>query len=215
MGRKLVDLTGSRYGKLVVVEYAGKDKNGYTTWLCRCDCGNEKIIRGSKLKDGDIKSCGCSQHLFTRERCEKISLSKIKHGLSGNRLYYIYDNMLKRCYDESSEKYQNYGARGIAVCDEWRNNRQAFFDWAYNAGYTEELTIDRIDVNGDYCPDNCRWATQKEQANNRTSNHKLTYNGSTHTIAEWAEITGISPSALYSRIYNGWDAEKALSTPVE
>lgn len=208
------NLVGQRFGILTVVEDAGNDAHGNSLWLCRCDCGCTKIVRGSKLKEGQVKSCGCTQHVFTEERCANISRSKVKHGLSGNRLYYIYDNMIKRCYNESSEKYKNYGGRGITVCDEWKNSRQAFFDWALHSGYDEGLTIDRIDVNGNYCPENCRWATQKEQANNRTSNRYVTYNGETHSIAEWAELTGLPPSTLYSRIENGWSDEDTITTPV-
>ena len=208
------NLIGQSFGILSVVGDAGNDAHGNSLWLCQCACGNQKIVRGSKLKAQQVKSCGCEWHTFTEERKEHISQAKIKHGLSGDRLYYIYDNMMRRCYDKSAEKYPNYGGRGIMVCDEWRDNRQAFFDWALSHGYSDDLTIDRIDVDSMYCPDNCRWATQKEQANNKTSNHTLTYNSETHTIAEWAEITGIPPKTLYKRIYDGWTAEKAITTPV-
>lgn len=208
------NLIGATFGALKVIGDAGNDQRGNSLWLCECKCGNQKIVRGSKLKSGEIKSCGCEWHIFTEERCHNISNAKIQHGLSGKRLYYIYDNMMKRCYNESSEKYQNYGARGITVCDEWRNDRQAFFDWALSSGYSEHLTIDRIDVDGMYCPENCRWSTAKEQANNRTSNHTLTFNNETHTIAEWSEILNIPPKTLYKRIYDGWSVESALTTPV-
>ncbi len=208
------DLSGSRFGMLLVSKDAGNDAYGNSMWLCQCDCGNTKVIRGSKLKSGDAKSCWCAQHIFTEERCKNISRSKIKHGLSGDRLYYIYDNMMKRCYSETSEKYPLYGGRGITVCEEWRNNRNAFFEWALLNGYDADLTIDRIDVNGNYCPENCRWSTQKEQANNMTNNHFLSHQGETHSIAEWAEITGIPASTLYARISKGWDPDIALSTPV-
>ena len=208
------NLIGQRFSRLVVIDSAGKDARSNTLWLCKCDCGNTKVIRGSKLKSGEIKSCGCAQHVFTEERCKHISESKVKHGLSGDRLYYIYNNMIRRCYDKSSAKYQNYGGRGITVCDEWRNDKQTFFGWAFNNGYSEDLTIDRIDVNGNYCPENCRWSTQKDQANNRTSNHFITFNGETHTIAEWSDITGIQIQTIHKRLSCGWDIEKALTTPV-
>ena len=208
------NLVGRRFGMLTVVDDAGNDARGNSMWLCRCDCGNTKTVRGSKLMDGQVKSCGCTQHIFTEERRANISKSKITHGLSGTRLYYVYDNMLKRCYDAKSDRYQNYGARGITVCDEWLKDRRSFFEWAISSGYAEGLTIDRIDVNGNYCPDNCRWATAKEQANNRTSNHTLTYRGETHSIAEWAERFNIPTNALYKRISGCWDVEAALTTPV-
>lgn len=205
------NLSGKRFGKLIAIDVAGKDKRGNLLWNCVCDCGNTKIIRGSKLKSGEIKSCWCSQHIFTDERCKNISRAKIKHGLSGSRLYYIYDNMIRRCYNESCEKYANYGGRGITVCDQWRNDRQAFFDWAMASGYADDLTIDRIDVNGNYCPENCTWSTQKEQANNRTSNKAIEYNGELHTVAEWAEILGINSTTIYKRLSDGWSIEDALS----
>lgn len=208
------NLIGQRFGILTVIEDAGNDQRGNSLWLCQCDCGNTKVIRGSKLKEGQNLSCGCQWHAYNEKRNEGIRKSKITHGLSGRRLYYIYDNMMKRCYDQKSEKYPNYGGRGIIVCEEWRTDRQAFFDWAMSSGYSDDLTIDRIDVNGNYCPDNCRWATPKEQANNRTSNRYLEYNGETHTVIEWAELLGIPPGALYARIENGWTTEKALTTPV-
>ena len=213
MGRRN-NLIGQRFGILTVIEDAGNDPRGNSMWLCKCDCGNTKVIRGSKLKEGQYLSCGCQWHAYNEKRNEGIRKSKITHGLSGTRLYYIYENMMKRCYDQNAEKYPNYGGRGITVCEEWRTDRQAFFDWALSNGYTEELTIDRIDVNGNYCPENCRWATQKEQANNRTSNRYLEYNGETHTVIEWAELIGMSPGTLYARIENGWTTEKALTTPV-
>lgn len=213
MGRRN-NLVGQRFGKLTVISDAGNDARGNSMWLCQCECGNTKVIRGSKLKEGQYKSCGCEWHSYNELRNEGIRKSKITHGLSGTRLYYIYDNMIKRCYEPSSEKYPNYGGRGITVCDEWRNDRQKFFDWALQSGYTDELTIDRINVDGNYCPENCRWATPKEQANNRTSNRYLTYNGETHTVIEWAEILGLSPGTLYSRLEHGWTTEYILTTPV-
>ena len=214
MGRPVIDLVGKTFGKLFVVEYAGTDKRRNALFACKCECGNIKVVRASKLKSGEIKSCGCSHWEYNPEKNEAIRKSKIKHGLSGDRLYYIYDNMMRRCYNEKSEKYNNYGARGIIVCDEWKNSRDEFFKWAIESGYKEDLTIDRIDVNGNYYPENCRWSNQKEQANNRTSNKTATYNNETHTISEWSEIVGIPAKTIYSRLKRGWTDKDALEIPV-
>ncbi len=209
------DLTGRRFDYLKVVEYAGNDNRGNSTWLCECECGNSKVISGYHLLRGDIKSCGCKAHVFTDERKARISKAKTKHGLCNTRLYYIYDNMIKRCYNQSSEKYPNYGGRGITVCDEWKEDRTSFFEWAVRSGYNDRLTIDRIDVNGNYCPQNCKWSTQEEQANNRTSNRYISCNGETHTIAEWSKLKNIPAPTLYARVYRGWSVEKTLNTPLK
>lgn len=131
------------------------------------------------------------------------------------RLYSIWHNMKSRCYYRKSEKYKDYGGRGIIVCDEWRNNFQAFYDWAMSHGYADDLTIDRKDVNGNYEPSNCRWVTQKEQHNNTRKNHYITYNGETKTAAEWARQYGIHRCVLNNRIRRGWNFEKAISVKCE
>lgn len=139
----------------------------------------------------------------------------ITHGLSHDRLYYIYNNMIRRCCEKTNAKYKNYGKRGICVCKEWRDDKSAFFQWARESGYSEELTLDRVDVNKGYSPDNCRWATQKQQANNKTNNTQLSYGEETHTLSEWADITGISRATISARINEyGWSVDEALSTPV-
>lgn len=199
---KRIDLTGKRFSYLVVVEYAGTDKRGQATWLCRCDCGNTKAVRASKLKEGDVTSCGCMHHAG-------------KHGLTYTRLYNIWQTMKARCMVKSSQKYYAYGGRGIKVCEEWQHDFKAFYDWAMANGYSDSLSIDRIDNNGDYCPENCRWATAKEQAYNRRNTIWIEFNGEKHTISEWCEIAGITKSALTHRIYRGWSIERALSTPMQ
>lgn len=133
---------------------------------------------------------------------------------SGHRLFNIYDLMISRCYDPKNKSYPYYGGRGIRVCEEWRENKNAFFEWAVRNGYSDDLSIDRIDNNGNYCPENCRWATQIEQANNKSSNRFLTLNGETHTVCEWSRIIGIDNRALRTRIdVLGWSVEKALTEP--
>ena len=142
----------------------------------------------------------------------KGNKNNLKHGLSHTRLDNIYKAMISRCYHMTNNRYERYGARGVCVCDAWLNDKTTFFEWAFSNGYSKDLTIDRIDVNGNYEPSNCRWVTTKEQANNRTNNRIVEYNGKYHTLGEWSEITGIKLTTIWARLKNGWDIEKALTT---
>jgi len=216
LSTRCIDLTGQKFGRLTVISRGENDSHGTARWLCLCECGNIKLIRGDKLRHNEIMSCGCYQAELRKstERAENISKAKTRHGMSNTKLYYVYNNMIRRCYSPNNERYNNYGDRGIIVCNEWRNNIDSFFEWAIATGYTDGLTLDRINVNGNYCPENCRWASQKVQANNRTSNAYITHNGETHTIAEWSDITGLSPKLLYQRKRLGWDDSRILTEPV-
>ncbi len=206
--RLLNDLTNKKFGKLTVLERA-ESRNGETFWKCRCECGNIKEVNASKLKNGHTRSCGCiigsSQKKYAKT-----------HGKSKTRIYRIYKKMKRRCYIKTEAYYFNYGGRGITVCDEWLGDKgfENFYNWAMNNGYTEKLSIDRIDNDMGYNPSNCRWATEKEQANNRRTNSYLTHNGETKTIAEWSDLTGISTGVLYYRKKHGWSDEKCLTTKV-
>lgn len=207
---KVHDLTGQRFGRLVVLEQAENSKDRKKQWRCRCDCGNEVVVRGYYLHSGLTKSCGC----FHKERTKQVGKANAQHGLSHTRLYCIWNDMIRRCYNQKATRYSNYGGRGITVCDEWKNDFMAFRDWAVANGYNDNLTIDRKDNNKGYHPENCRWATVSEQANNMRSNTMLTYNGKTQNMKLWSNELGISYSALVSRFKRGWNVDKALSTPV-
>lgn len=163
MGR-LIDLTGQRFGRLTVVSRAENDKNKNPRWLCRCDCGHQTIVLGHLLRNGNTQSCGClshEQHSALMKEMNKV------HEWTGTRLYRIWGAMKSRCYNPKQRNYKHYGGRGITICDEWLYDFVAFRDWALANGYCEDLTIDRIDNDKGYSPDNCRWTTMKEQRLNQ------------------------------------------------
>lgn len=166
-------------------------------------CGREQIKSWHSVVD---RKCEC-------DHCGNGRKKRNANGHYGTPLYYKYMQMLKRTENVKHDNYQYYGGRGIQVCDEWRNDFQAFYEWAMANGYRDGLTIDRIDVDGDYAPDNCRWATAKEQANNRRSNVLKTFNGKTQTLAQWADEYGLSRSMVYQRSKRGWDIERILMEP--
>lgn len=206
---KVIDLTGKRFGKLTVIKKHNQDKWGGWNWLCRCDCGNETVVSGGHLRGLKTKSCGCSRK----------ETKNFTHKMTGSRLYNVWQAMKSRCYYEKSEMFKHYGGRGITVCDEWKNSFISFYDWSIKNGYDEnaergQCTIDRIDVNGNYEPNNCRWATIKQQANNTRRNHLIKYNGKTQTVSQWANELGVEPDSIFSRLQKGFTEEEALSLKV-
>lgn len=200
MGKK-INMIDRKFGRLNVLnEVKQKDKDGSIKYLCLCDCGNKKIINGTSLRSGRIVSCGC----YNKEIITK------KEPFYKDKLYGILSSMKQRCYNKNDKAYKNYGNRGIKICDEWLNNYLNFKEWALSNGYKEGLWIDRIDNNKNYEPNNCRWATPKEQQNNKRVNVVLTINGQSKNIKEWAEYSGIKHGTLYRRLQLGWNPDDLL-----
>lgn len=210
---KFIDLTGQKFGRLTVLSKTNKKQCNHIIWVCQCDCGNIKEVTGSDLHSGRIKSCGCLQ----RESASNNREKRKTHGKTGTRLYGVWRDMKRRCNSSTASSYKNYGGRGIKVCEEW-NDFENFYNWAMNSGYDENAegrscTLDRIDVNGNYCPENCRWVDFTVQANNRRSNRLIKAFGKEMTISQWSKLTRINKSTLKQRLDNGWSAEDSLITP--
>lgn len=205
MGSPL-NLQGQRLGRLIVLECVGVDKYHNRMWKCKCDCGGYIITTANILKRGKAQSCGCLQK-------EKAAMQHYRHGQYKSRLYGIWEEMKRRCKDKKCWKYQYYGGKGIAVCNTWDEDYLSFAEWALKHGYSDNLSIDRIDNNKGYSPDNCRWATKREQARNRSNNVLITYNGKTQILVEWCEELNLPYSLMQSRIKKGWTAERAFTTP--
>lgn len=207
----LIDLTGRRFGRLVVAERAPDSiqENGRhrIMWKCQCDCGNSVICYGDNLKLGVTQSCGCY-----RKDCALRNNST--HRESKTLLYGIWCGMKARCNNRNTTAYMDYGGRNINICPEWNDSYEAFAAWARANGYMRGLSIERTDNDGDYCPENCKWVGRVAQANNRRSNIVLDYHGQSHTLTEWSHIVGINAKTLMSRYHSGWSTEKILTTPL-
>jgi hypothetical protein len=200
------DMIGKRFGLLTVLEKAEqRNSRGLNCYICQCDCGNKVTVCGRDMTRGHTQSCGCLRKNIAHNRL-------VKHNGCGSRLYSIWKSMNSRCNNENTNYYKHYGGKGVKICDSWKDYA-VFKEWALANGYNDNLTLDRIDFNGDYCPENCRWLTMKEQSNNRSSNHRITYKGMTKTISEWAEYFGLSYGAMSSRVYSGWSMERIEYTP--
>ena len=202
-----MDLTGKQFGRLTVVRLysrSSRKPTRPTMWLCKCECGNEVVVRRGNLLNGNTKSCGCL-------RTDNMGA----YTPNANRLWNSWRSMRFRCNNKASNRYHLYGGRGIKVCEDWDKSFEAFKEWSLQNGYADNLTIDRIDVNGDYRPENCRWIPIEEQGRNKRTNRLLIHNGETRTLAEWARVASLNEETLRSRLKRGWSVEKALTTPVK
>jgi hypothetical protein len=197
----LNQIVGQRFGKLTVLERAEQNsKSGNAMWICQCDCSIVVTVIGSHLRSGHTTSCGCNR------------ISERSMGHSKDRLYRTWKGMHNRCYDPNHDRYKWYGGKGISICDDW-HDFMTFRTWALANGYTDDLTIDRIKADGNYCPENCKWVDMKVQANNRSNNRILQYNGKKYTAVQLAESYGMSPHTVYNRLKLGWDVDQIVRTP--
>ena len=199
------ELIGKRFGRLTVVCLSHKDKWSKNYYDCVCDCGGKTKVLERNLITGNTSSCGC-----LRRETVKAG-TNTKNGKTHTRLYGIWFGIKKRTTDKKSKSYKNYGGRGISVCDEWKKDFMSFYNWAMEHGYKDNLTLDRIDNNGNYCPENCRWATSQEQSRNTRKNNLITYNGQTHCATEWEDILGFKRGILYARQKLGWSVERMMT----
>lgn len=198
------DLIGKKFAHWYVISVSSKSTSKHQYYFCKCDCGVTKDVSKHNLLNGKSKSCGC---------CKGENVHKT-HGLSSERIYSIWKAMRLRCYNKNGISYKYYGEKGITVCEEWKNDFQAFYDWAIANGYKENLTIDRINNNGNYEPSNCRWVTRKEQMNNTSKNRVFCVDGKNFTVAELARKHNMPYYLLSERInFLHWDIEKAINTP--
>lgn len=206
------DLKDKTFGRWTVSSYSHTGKHG-RVWNCMCECGTKGQVTTGSLNSGNSKSCGCygRDAIAQRNKDNRVYRTTKEWDLK-ERLRL----MIQRCHKEYSDCYHNYGGRGIKVCDEWRdkdNGFNSFYKWSLENGYKKELTIDRINNDDDYTPENCRWVTTKKQANNRRSNVYVEVDGETHTIAEWAKIKGLERKTLEWRVRKGWEKEKLFIPP--
>lgn len=197
-----LELRGQRFGRLMVVQRTRQDSFGAWKWQCRCDCGAVTEVRGAQLTAGRSHACSSCA----------TSLANTTHGMTGTPLYRRWRAMVERTGNPQSSDYRNYGGRGIAVCGRWRG----FEAFAEDMGPTfdKRLELDRIDVNGEYSPENCRWATRIEQQRNRRNNHRIEWCGLNLTVEEWGERLGLKPNTITTRIRRGWSIERALTKDV-
>jgi hypothetical protein len=212
---KFEDLTGLRFGKWTVIK-RGEDHitgsgNRFTTWDCICDCGTRKNVIRNSLTSGRSTSCGC-EHREIQKKIAKNNFST--HGCTGTRLYNIWNGMKKRCYNNNASNYNDYGGRGIFICDEWLNDYQVFKTWALQNGYTDSLSIDRINNNDGYYPENCRWVDRVTQCNNRRSNVEYNVFGKIMTLSECAREYGINYKSLHKKIKAGKNIEEILQQSI-
>lgn len=201
MGR-FRDLTGERFGRLLVLQRDGCNKHGQVKWYCECECGTRKHVLGTCLSRGMTQSCGCLQK-------ESIGKVNLKHGMTKDPIYAIWHSMMQRCYDKNSHAFNRYGGRGINVCDKWQEFEGFYEDMGDKP---DGFSLERCDVNGDYTPENVVWADAKTQANNRRSNVILEHNGKKQTMQQWCDELGLKIGTVWARLnVYGYSIEKALT----
>lgn len=194
---------GQKYNHLTIIEKSERNTNKKSYWICKCECGNISTVQSYDLTRNKTISCNdCGN--------KRIGEKNKKHDSYKIRLYRTWSNMKTRCNNSNYEMYKSYGGKGIKVCEEW-NEFIVFKDWALNNGYKENLTLDRINNDKSYCPENCRWATMKVQQNNRTNNNMITFKGETLTMKQWSEKLGILYTTIQRRMKKKWPIEKVLS----
>ena len=199
-----IDLTGQRFGHYLVVARLPNDENDNAIWKCICDCGNERKVKGIDLRAGRRKSCGCSRKGINKS-----------HGLSGHRFYGTWVSMKQRCCTPSRDCFSYYGGRGISVCEEWRDDPAAFCEWCDNQKVPKRYTLDRIDNDGNYCPENCHFVSMKEQSRNTRQNVWIEHNGETLCYHDFIEKYGVVKNrTAYGRVYKGWNYKDAALTPL-
>lgn len=207
-GRPPVDLTGQVFGQLTVICQVGKHSSGHILWQCQCICGNIWVAASDCLRKGATKSCGC-----LAKRKTPASGPRYKHGMVKSSEYCAWLNMLARCFNPGRTEFPNYGGRGITVCERWQNSFQAFYeDMGPRPG--KGFSLDRINNEGNYCKENCRWTTSKVQLRNKRNTQILSYNGRSQPLMTWAEELGLNRSTLFYRLKLGWSVERALTEPV-
>lgn len=212
MRKQVYDHSGVRFGMLTAIRLSDDYIKGQGRWLCKCDCGNHSVVLASNLTRNHTTSCGCHKKA-------NFKVMNLTHGATANQdtrhkkylsSYNIWCGMRQRCYNSNSPAYIYYGGRGIKVCERWHDYSNFVEDMGEKP---KGLSLDRIDNNGDYSPQNCRWASNKEQMRNKSNAHLITYNGETKSLIEWAEHLGVSRGKLHNRIFNGWDIERAFTQP--
>ena len=209
-----INLVGKKFNRLTVVKEVGRDDRQQVLWLCKCDCGKETNVTTYRLNKGKTKSCGCLMIETSRKQFTELGKKSKTHGLSKTRIYKTYRGMKDRCLNPNDMHYPDYGGRGITICDEWKNDFMSFYNWAMDNGYTDKLTIDRIDVNGNYEPSNCRWVDTKTQNRNKRNTRKIKYNGEIRTLSEWAVYFNLKRSTLEARLFRyNMTFEEAISLP--
>lgn len=209
MNKPKKDLTGQRFGRLVALEVVGKSNAHGVLWKCKCDCGNEKNVRSGYLLEGGTTSCGCYRHELNVSKMGNSAKWKTTHGMTKTPLHRQWCSMRQRCRDPKSTMYHRYGGRGISVCDEWQDFAK-FMEWAVSHGWEKGLAIDRINGDGNYCPENCRFVTQRENNRNKANLVYLTVDGVKKLLVDWADETGQPRARLYNRRKYGWSDKEIV-----